>query len=62
VDSGESIREMDSMAQRGDQFYHESGELFKLVGILRAADVFWNPDKRQVYFLLHALYSLPNSY
>jgi hypothetical protein len=37
---------MDSMAEVGNQFYQESGELYKLVGVLRAADIFWNPEKR----------------
>jgi len=37
---------MESMAEMGEQFYAESGDLFKLVGVLRAADIYWNPDKR----------------
>jgi hypothetical protein len=45
-DSGESVREMDSMKEMGEQFYAESGNLCKLVGVLRATDIFWNPAKR----------------
>jgi hypothetical protein len=37
------------MAEMGKQFYKESGELFKLAGVLRAADILWNPEKRQVF-------------
>jgi hypothetical protein len=36
------------MAEMGQEYYQESGNLLKLAGVLRAADVFWNPDKRQV--------------
>ncbi len=46
---------MDAMAEIGNKFYQESGELLKLVGVMRAADVFWNPEKRQVFKLLIAL-------
>jgi hypothetical protein len=53
VDSFESVREMDSMAERGEQFYKESGELFKLAGVLRAADILWNPEKRQFFFYIN---------
>jgi hypothetical protein len=45
-DSGESIRELDAMKDMGEQYYAESGDLCKLVGVLRATDIFWNPDKR----------------
>jgi hypothetical protein len=50
--SGHSIKEMDSMAEMADEFYRESGVLYKLVGVLRAADIFWNPGKRQVSVLI----------
>jgi hypothetical protein len=49
LDSSEVTREMDSMAEMGQEFYQESGNLLKLAGVLRAADVFWNPNKRQVF-------------
>jgi hypothetical protein len=48
-DSGECCREMDNMAEMGDMYYQESGNLFKLAGVFRAADIFWNPEKRQVF-------------
>jgi hypothetical protein len=48
--SGESIREMDSVAEMGDEFYREYGDLYKLVGVLRTADIFWNPGNRQVQY------------
>jgi hypothetical protein len=34
------------MTEMGEQFYTESGDLFKLVGVLRATDIYWNPAKR----------------
>jgi hypothetical protein len=34
------------MKDMGEQYYAESGDLCKLVGVLRATDIFWNPDKR----------------
>ena len=45
-DDGESIRELESMTEMGQEFYAESGDLYKLVGVLRAADIYWNPEKR----------------
>ena len=45
-DSGECNREMESMKEMGEQFYAESGDLMKLVGILRATDIHWNEAKR----------------
>jgi hypothetical protein len=48
-DSGASVKEMDDMAETGEKYYQESGTVFKLAGVLRAADIFWNTEKRQVY-------------
>jgi hypothetical protein len=45
-DDAESIRELESMIEMGQEFYAESGNLYKMVGILRAADIYWNPAKR----------------
>jgi len=45
-DDASSIRELDSMIEMGQEFYAESGELYRLVGVLRAADIYWNPEKR----------------
>lgn len=45
-DSGASLRELDEMTQIGQEFYAESGELMKMVGVLRATDIFWNATKR----------------
>ena len=45
------IRELDDSAVEGETYYSESGELYKLVGVLRAADMFWNPAGKPV--LLH---------
>jgi hypothetical protein len=45
-DSGASLRELDEMTQLGQEFYAESGELMKLVGVLRAIDIHWNEAKR----------------
>jgi hypothetical protein len=50
-DLRESIQELDSCAGMGEEFYQESGQLFKWVGVLRALDVLWNSEKRQVQIL-----------
>jgi hypothetical protein len=34
------------MKEMGEQFYAESGDLMKLVVILRATDIHWNEAKR----------------
>jgi hypothetical protein len=53
-DNAESIRELTEMTEMGTMYYAESGNLHKLVGILRASDIFWNPAKRQD-FLYHKI-------
>jgi hypothetical protein len=45
-DRYECIQEMKEMEDMGTTFYKESGNLFKLAGVLRAADIFWNVEKR----------------
>ncbi len=45
-DDAASIRELESMIEMGQDIYTESGDLYKIVGILRAADIYWNPAKR----------------
>jgi hypothetical protein len=40
---------MDTMAEMSEMFHQESCNLYKLAGVLRAADVFWNSEKRQVF-------------
>jgi len=37
---------MEAMKELGEQYYTESGDLMKLVGILCATDIHWNPAKR----------------
>ena len=37
--------EMQSFKEMGEQFHQESGQLMRLVGVLRAADILWNPKK-----------------
>jgi hypothetical protein len=44
-DVAESIQELEVMKEMGEQF-PESGHLLKLVGVLRAGDIYWNPGKR----------------
>jgi hypothetical protein len=61
-DRADCIKELDRMAEMGEQFYQESGTLFKLLGVLRAADMFWNPDKRYgtvPLFLKIIVFTLP---
>jgi len=45
-ENGDAVREMTEMTEKGAAFYIESGVVHKLVGILRAADIFWNPAKK----------------
>jgi hypothetical protein len=42
----EVIAEMKAMKEMGTTFYAESGDLHKLAGVLRAADIYWNPLKK----------------
>ena len=48
-DNAECIREMRELTEMGSAFYAESGVLLKLVGVLRAADIYLNPDKRYIF-------------
>jgi hypothetical protein len=48
-DNAECIREMNELTEMGEAFYAESGVVLKLVGVLRAADIYLNPDKRYLY-------------
>ena len=40
---------MNELTEMGEAFYAESGVVLKLVGVLRAADIYLNPDKRYLY-------------
>ncbi len=42
----EVLTEMKTMEEMGTTFYSESGDLYKLAGVLRAADIYWNPLKK----------------
>jgi len=44
------IKELDDACKINATFYPDSGDLFKLIGVMRAADIFWNPDKAPVLF------------
>lgn len=46
------LNEMSSASQAGATYYRDSGDLFKWIGVLRAADSYWNPDHVPVLFLL----------
>jgi hypothetical protein len=48
---------MEQMAEMGEMYYQESGAVFKLAGVLRAADIFWNSEKRQVFFEIISSFS-----
>jgi hypothetical protein len=41
-----AIRELEEFKERGDEFFAESGNLTKLVGVLRGIDIHWNPQNR----------------
>jgi hypothetical protein len=38
-------KELQKFTTDGETFYSESGDLYKHVGLLRAADIFWNKEK-----------------
>jgi len=42
----ESIRELERMKAMGEQYYAESGDVFKFLGVLRAMDIYWNPAEK----------------
>jgi hypothetical protein len=42
----EVLQELRSMAEMGSNFYSSSGDLHRLAGVLRAADIFWNTSKK----------------
>jgi hypothetical protein len=35
--------ELEEFREMGDEFFAESGNLMKLVGVLRGIDIHWNP-------------------
>jgi hypothetical protein len=41
-----AIRELEEYNQMGQEFFAESGDLMKLVGVLRGIDIHWNHQKR----------------
>ena len=41
-----AIRKLEEYHQMGQEFFAESGDLMKLVGVLRGIDIHWNPQKR----------------
>jgi hypothetical protein len=48
------VKELDEWCTDCDTYYAaESGQLYKLVGVLRAADMFWNPAGKPVLFHKH---------
>ncbi len=41
-----ALRELEEQTQMGEEYFVESGDLMKLVGVLRAIDIHWNTAKR----------------
>jgi hypothetical protein len=41
-----AIRELEEYHQMGQEYFAESGDLMKLVGVLWGIDIHWNPQKR----------------
>jgi hypothetical protein len=44
------LKELDDYARDCATFYSESGSLYQMIGILRGADIFWNPAGKPVLF------------
>jgi hypothetical protein len=48
------VKEMDEWSSDCDTYYAgQTGQLYKLVGVLRGADIFWNPAGKPVLFHKH---------
>jgi hypothetical protein len=43
-----AIRELEEFKQMGDEFFAESSDLMKLVGVLQDIDIHWNPQNRKL--------------
>jgi hypothetical protein len=43
-----AICELEEFKQLGDEFFAESGDLMKLVGVLQGIDIHWNPQNRKL--------------
>lgn len=41
------IRELDEMKEMGETYYPQSVEQFRMAGVLRAADIFWNSAEKK---------------
>ncbi len=41
-----ALRELEEMMQMGEEYFVESGQLMKFVGVLRGIDIHWNQAKR----------------
>jgi hypothetical protein len=37
---------MKEFSERGSMLYSSSGDFYRLIGVLRAADMFWNEEKK----------------
>ena len=48
------FQEMDDAKRKADVYYSEAGDTFKWVGVLRAADTYWNPEQKPALFLLQS--------
>jgi hypothetical protein len=44
------LDEITNFTLKGETLYAASGDMFKYIGVLRAADIFWNDAKKYVYF------------
>ena len=46
------FREMEEANRKAETYFAESGDAYKWVGVLRAADIYWNPEKKPALILL----------
>ncbi len=44
------VEEMEKCAEDAKAYYHASGDIFKHVGILRAAEIYWNKERSHLKF------------
>ena len=43
---------MEEANRKAETYFAESGDTYKWVGVLRAADIYWNPEKKPALILL----------
>jgi len=48
------FQEMEEAKRKAEIYYKDAGDSYKWVGVLRAADIFWNPEQKPALVLLES--------